>query len=88
MTRCPWYDLVTTLMVGAEGAALSLAKCLLAIWWWSIRVQGWDICPPTPMVLNIGQFIMQEEVQGKVDDSLWFEAYSRALQRVGEATCG
>ena len=30
----------------------------------------------------------QEEVLEKVDDSLWFEVYSHALQRVGEATCG
>ena len=28
----PWYDLVTLLMVGTEGAALLLAKCLLTIW--------------------------------------------------------
>ena len=34
----PWYDLITPLTVGTEGAALSLAKCLLAIWWWSIGV--------------------------------------------------
>ena len=75
-------------MVGAEGMALSLAKCLLTIWQWSIKVQGWDVCLPTPMVLNIGQFMMWEEVLEKVDDSLWFEAYSHALQRVGEAVCG
>ena len=83
----PWYDLVTLLMVGAEGAALSLDKHLLTIWQWSIKVQGQDICPPTPMVLNIGQFMMQEEVLGKVDDSLWFEVYSHTLQRVREAMC-
>ena len=84
----PWYKLVTPLMVGAEGAALSLAKCLLTVWWWSIRVQGWDVCPPTLMVLNIGQFMTREEVLGKIDDSLWFEVYSCALQRVGEAMHG
>ena len=81
----PWYELITPLMVGAKGAALSLAKHLLTIWQWSIEVQGWDICLPTLMVLNIGQFMMWEEVLGKVDDSLWFEAYSSTLQRVGEA---
>ena len=77
----PWYDLITLLTVGAKGAALSLAKCLLTIWWWSIKVQGWDVCPPVPMVLNIGQFMTWEEVLGVVDDSLWFKAYSCALQR-------
>ena len=75
-------------MVGAKGVALSLAKCLLAVWQWSIRVQGWHICPPTPTVLNIGQFMTWEEVMGTIDDSLWFEVYSCTLQRVGEAMCG
>ena len=30
----------------------------------------------------------KEEVTGGVDKALWFVAYSHALQRVGEATCG
>ena len=30
----------------------------------------------------------QDEVQGDVDNLLWLEAYSCALQRVGEAVCG
>ena len=84
----PWYKLITPLTVGAKGTALSLAKCLLTIWWWSIKVQGWDICLPALTVLNIGQFMMREEVLEKVDNSLWFEAYSHALQRVGEAAHG
>ena len=84
----PWYKLITPLMVGAKGAALSLAKCLLTIWRWSIKVQGWNVCPPAPTVLNIGQFMYWEEVLGKVDDSLWFGAYSHALQRVREAAHG
>ena len=68
--------------------ALSLAKCLLAVWWWSVRVQGQDICPPTPTVLNIGQFMMWDEMKGEVDNSLWVEAYSHTLQRVREAIHG
>ena len=28
----PWYELIIPLMVGTEGMALSLAKCLLTIW--------------------------------------------------------
>ena len=83
----PWYEYVALLMMGAKGTALSLAKCLLAILWWSVRVQGRDICPPTPTVLNIGQFMTWDKVQGDVDNSLWFEAYSCTLQRVGEAVC-
>ena len=83
--KVPWYELVIPLMVGTEGAALSLAKRLLAIWRWSIKVQGQDVCLPAPMALNIGQFMTREEVLEKVDDSLWFTAYSCTLQRVGEA---
>ena len=77
----PWYEYITPLMTGAEGTALSLAKHLLAIWRWSARVQGWDVCLPTPTLLNIGQFMTWDEVQGDVDNSL----YSCTLQRVGEA---
>ena len=84
----PWYEYITPLMTGSEGTVLSLAKHLLTVWWWSARVQGWDICPPTPTVLNIGQFMTWDKVQGDVDNSLWLEAYSHALQRVGEAVHG
>ena len=84
----PWYKCITPLTSGAEGAVLSPAKCLLTIWQWSLRVQGWDICLPTPTVLNIGRFMMRDEVRGEVDNSLWFKVYSRTLQRVGEAICG
>ena len=83
----PWFELIIPLMVGTGGAALALAKCLLAIWRWSIKVQGLDVCPPAPTALNIGQLMTQEEVLENLDDSLWFAAYSCALQRVGEAAC-
>ena len=83
----PWYELIISLTVGTGGAALSLAKHLLTIWQWSIKVQGWDVCLPTLTVFNIGQFMIWEEVLENVDDSLWFVAYSHALQRVGEAAC-
>ena len=84
----PWYELVIPLMVGTEGTALSLAKRLLAVWRWNIKVQGWDVCPPTLMALNIGQFMTREEVLEGVDNFLWFMAYSHAWQRVEEATHG
>ena len=83
----PWYEFITPLMMGAKGVAFLLAKCLLTIWRWSIRVQGWDICPPALTVLNIGQFMTWDEVQGDMDNLLWFKAYSCALQRVREAVC-
>ena len=85
----PWYECIALLTSGAEGAALSLAKRLLAIWQWSLRVQGQDVSPPpAPTVLNIRQFMMRDEVRGDVDNTLWFEVYSHTLQRVGEAVCG
>ena len=59
----PWYELVIPLTVGTEGAALSLAKCLLMVWRWSIKVLGQDICPPAPTALNIRQFMTKEEIQ-------------------------
>ena len=34
----PWYELVIPLTLGAEGAALSLAKHHLTAWRWSIKV--------------------------------------------------
>ena len=83
----PWYELVTPLTVGAEGAALSLAKHLLTVWRWSIKVLGEDVCPPSLTALNIGQFMTREEVLEGVGEPHWFVAYSRALQQVGEATC-
>ena len=58
----PWYECIAPLTSGAESAATSLAKCLLAAWWWSLRVQGQDVCLPAPTVLNIGQFMMRDEV--------------------------
>ena len=42
----PWYKLVTPLTSGAEGTALSLAKCLLVEWRWSMAVWGEDACLP------------------------------------------
>ena len=82
----PWYELVIPLMVGTE--TLSLAKCLLVVWRWSIKVVRWGICPPTLAALNIGQFMTKEEVSEDIDEPLWFAAYSCALQQVGEAAHG
>ena len=84
----PWYELAIPLMVGTEGAALSLAKCLLAVWRWSIKVLGQDVCLLAQTALNIRQFMTREEVSEGVDEPLWFVAYSCTLQQVGEVACG
>ena len=45
----PWYRLVILLTLGVEGTALSLAKCLLTAWRWSIKVRREDACPPAQL---------------------------------------
>ena len=84
----PWYELVAPLMSGAEGMALSLAKHLLTAWWWNIKVHGEDDCPPALTILNIGQFMTDEEMAGGMGEPHWFMAYSCALKRVGEVAHG
>ena len=81
----PWHDLLTLLTSGAEGTTKALAKCLVATWRWNIKVQGKGVCLPTPMVLNIGWFLYDQETEGGWGEPHWFVAYSCALQRVGEA---
>ena len=81
----PWYELVIPLTSGVEGTALSLAKCLLMAWRWSIKVRGEDVCLPTPTVLNIGQFMTKEEGVEGVGEPHWFMANSCTLQQVGGA---
>ena len=84
----PWYELVIPLMSGAEGATLSLAKHLLTVLRWSMKVCGEDTCPPAPTILNIRQFMTKEEVAEGVGEPHWFMAYSHALQWAGEAAWG
>ena len=63
-----WYELFTLLTSGVEGVAMSLAKHLVAAWWWNIKVRGEGECPPAPSVINIGQFITDEEAVGGVGE--------------------
>ena len=83
-----WHELLTLLTSGAEGAAKALAKHLVATWQWSVKVEGEGMCPPTPSVLNMGQFLTDEEAEGGMGEPHWFMAYSCMLQRVGEAASG
>ena len=83
-----WHDLLAPLTSGAEGAAKALAKCLVAVWKWNIKVQGEGVCPPIPSVFNIGQFLTDQDVEGGMGELHWFVAYSHMLQRVDEAAHG
>ena len=88
-----WWDparlgTVGVRLPGAEGTALSLAKHLLTAWRWNIKVCGEDTCPPAPTILNIGQFVTDEEMAGGMGEPHWFVAYYHTLQRVGEAAHG
>ena len=84
----PWHDLLALLTSGAEGTTKALAKCLVATWRWNIKVQGEGVCPLAPTVLNISQFLPDQETEGGWGEPHWFVAYSHALQRVGEAAHG
>ena len=81
----PWHDLLTPLMSGAEGTTKALAKCLVAAWRWNIKVRGKGVCLPTPRMLNIGQFLHDQETEGGWEELHWLVAYSHTLQQVGEA---
>ena len=47
-----------------------------------------DVCLPAPTVLNVRQFMTQDEVAESVGEPHWFVAYSCAVQWVGEAASG
>ena len=81
----PWHELLTLLTSGTEGVAKALVKHLVAAWRWNIKVLGEGVCPSTPSVLNIGQFLTYQEAEGGMGEPHWFMAYSHALQRVGKA---
>ena len=51
-------------------------------------MHGEDDCPPPLTILNIGQFITDEETAGGVGEPHWFVAYSHVLQWVGEVAHG
>ena len=79
----PWHELFAPLTSGVEGMARSLTKHLVAAWQWN-KVRGEGECPPTPSILNIGQFIMDEEAAGSMGEPHWFVAYSCTLQHMGK----
>ena len=77
-----WHDLLAPLMSQAEGTAKALAKCLVAAWRWNIKVRGKGLCPPAPTMLNISQFLHDQETEGGWGEPHWFVAYSCALKEL------
>ena len=57
-------------------------------WQWNIKVHREDDSPPAPTILNIGQFMTDEETAGGMGEPHWFMAYSCTLQLVGEVAHG
>ena len=78
-----WWLLVIPLTDGGTVAAKELAKCLISAWRWMAKVSTMPLCPPSPTMLNIGQFL--EGCPREGDRTPWLLAYAHALQHMGEA---
>ena len=63
-----------------------MAKYILVAWQWMFVVKATDFCPPSPTMLNIGQFV--NEAADLQDHMAWMLAYTCALQHVREAAKG
>ena len=81
-----WWPLLLPLTDGSNTATKELAKHLMAAWRWMVQVSTRPLCPPTPTVLNIRQFL--DECPKEGDHTPWLLAYDCALQHMGEATDG
>ena len=55
-----WWPLICPLTDGSDVATLALAWQLMAAWRWAVTVSTPPICPPAPMVMNIGQFLVED----------------------------
>ena len=67
---------------------LALAQQLMATWRWATTISTSPICPPAPMVINIGQFLEEDTTGCRWSMWQWLEAYTRGLQHVREAVEG
>ena len=79
-----WWLLVMPLTDGGTAAAKELSKCLVSVWRWMAKVSTTPLCPPTPTMLNIGQFLEGHPKEG--NHTPWLLAYAHALQHAGEVT--
>ena len=83
-----WWLLVSPLTNGSDAATKDLTKRLMAAWKWVGVVLESPICPPTPTVLNIRQFLDEDLTGHGWIQQEWLLAYAHALQHVGEAQMG
>ena len=74
-------------MAGDE-AALVLAQCLMTMWRWMAAILESITCLLAPTILNIGKFLYKKPSGSGWSEQQWLEAYSRALQCLGEAAVG
>ena len=83
-----WWPLLHPLTDGRDEAALALAQCLMAASRWTATISESITCLPAPTILNIGQFLCKKLSSDGWNEQQWLEAYSQALQCVGEAVVG
>ena len=83
-----WWPLVCPLTAWSDKALCGLTGHLLVAWKWTLAAYKVSTCPPTPNMLNIGQFLNEAQVGETWSEQQWLEAYARALQHIGEAAEG
>ena len=83
-----WWPLISPLTDRDDEAVLALARQLMAVWGWAITISTSPICPPTPMVINIGQFLDVYITGHGWSAQEWLKAYAHGLQHIGEAALG
>ena len=83
-----WWPLVSPITNGSNAATKDLAKRLMAAWKWVGIVLKSLIYPPTPTVLNIGQFLNEDLTGHDWSQQEWLFTYACVLQCIGEAADG
>ena len=81
-----WWPLVSPLTDGSIATTKDLARWLMAAWKWVGAVSESPICPPTPTILNIRQFLDGDLTRHSWSQQQWLLAYAHMLQCIGEAT--
>ena len=83
-----WWPPIHPLMDGSDAAMLALAQYVMAAWRWAVTVFTPPIYLPAPVVMSIGQFLDGDITRHEWSVQQWLEAYTHALQHIGEASEG